>query len=247
MIEKLNDILNFLKKNRIYNKELQIRYYSSFILPYKTKEEKVISILYNIASTQSQPKINNLSEFYKFIFEDLNALNSFEDFINRINPNQQLSYESLYSGMNKQKGWGNKTSALFTKSIFHLHNEEYPNFLKIWDDAPKILNDNDKLNLPVDAVIIAIFNSIKQHNWDFKKINKLLKDKYTKLEIEIWDDLWFWGFITQEGTGTERIFKWNENKYWMLKESDKNNNKINEIKYKAYEFLQIINGNRITI
>lgn len=69
MKEKLNNIFNFLKENRMYNKQLQIKYYSSFILPYETKEEKLISIFYNIASTQSQPKINNLSEFYKFIFE----------------------------------------------------------------------------------------------------------------------------------------------------------------------------------
>lgn len=244
MKEKLNNIFNFLKENRMYNKQLQIKYYSSFILPYETKEEKLISIFYNIASTQSQPKINNLSEFYKFIFEDLNALHSFKTFINRINPNQEASFQSLYNGMNNQKGWGNKTAALFTKTIFHLHNEEYPNYLKIWNDVPKELEEKDKFYLPVDAVIIAIFAKLEQKNWDFKKINKLLTENYKELEIEIWDDLWFWGFITQEGSGIEREFKWNENKYWMLKESDKNQNKIDEIKYRAKEFLQIIETNK---
>lgn len=240
MVEKLNHIFNFLKDNRIYNKELQIKYYSSFILPYETKEKKIISIFYNIASTQSQPKINNLSEFYKFIFEDLNALNSFKTFINRINPNQQPTFESLYNGMNNQKGWGNKTSALFTKIIFHLHNDEYPSYLKIWDDAPKVLEEDDKFYLPVDSVIIAIFSRLQQQSWGFNKINKLLKENYKELDFEIWDDLWFWGFITQEGSGIVREFKWNENKYWMLKESDKNANKIDEIKQKAEEFLHII-------
>lgn len=240
MREKLADIFNFLKENRKYNKELQIKYYSSLILPFKTKEEKIVSILYNTASTQSQPKINNLSEFYKSIFEDLNSLNSFKNFINKINPNQQPSYKNLYIGMEKQKGWGSKTSALLTKTIFHLHNGEYPEYLKIWDDIPKTLKVNDEFYLPVDAVIIAIFAKLKNQNWNFNQINSLLKQNYQEIEIEIWDDLWFWGFITQEGSGVQRDFKWNENKYWILKESNKEPKIINEIKLKANEFLQII-------
>lgn len=244
MNDKLNEIFIFLKKNRIYNKELQIKFYSNSVLSFEKKEDKIISILYNIASTQSQPKIDKLAEFYKFIFEDFKALNSFKNFINRINPNQVANYENLYVGMNKQKGWGNKTSALFVKTIFHLHNDEYPENLKIWNDVPNVIANEDNFYLPVDAVIIAIFTKLKKQNWDFKKINDLLKLSYKKFEIEIWDDLWFWGFITQEGSGVERDFKWNENKYWMIKESDKNFEKIQEIKEKAEEFLQIIEKNK---
>ncbi|WP_435524452.1 hypothetical protein [Chryseobacterium indoltheticum] len=32
-----------------------------------------------------------------------------------------------------------------------------------------------------------------------------------KLDIEVWDDLWFWGFINQKGS-SDRSFEWNEGK-----------------------------------
>lgn len=144
--------------------------------------------------------------------------------------------------MKVQNGWGKKTSALFTKSIFHLHNTQYDEKLIIWEDAPKTISAEDKLYLPVDSVIIAIFNSIDAStNWNFDKINALLQQKYNGQQIEIWDDLWFWGFITQKGTGDNRVFEWNENKYWALKETDKNPNVILEIRLLCTTFLNILN------
>lgn len=246
MKEKLDEIFNFLKENRKYNKELQSKFYSSIVISHNTKEEKIISILYNIASTQSQPKIDNLASFYKFIFEESKHLNSFKDFVNRINPNKEINFLSLYEGMNNQNGWGNKTAALFTKTIYHLHNDEYHENLKIWNDVPANLSDSDKFYLPVDAVIIAIFYQLENKNWNFKQINSILEKYYKGIEIEVWDDLWFWGFITQEGSGMERNFKWNENKYWMIKESNKNAAVIEEIKYNAKLFLEILNKNKKT-
>lgn len=241
MKEKLDEIFSFLKENRKYNKDLQIKFYTNVIIPHETAEEKIISILYHIASTQSQPKINYLAEFYKLIYEDLNSIKSFEAFINKINPNKEINFHSLYEGINNQKGWGNKTAALFVKTIYHLHNGEYPENLKIWNDVPTTLSECDRFYLPVDAVIIAIFSKLEKANWDFKKINRLLENNYSGIDIEIWDDLWFWGFITQEATGTERLCKWNENKYWMIRESNKNPFVIEEIKNKANLFLEIIN------
>jgi len=144
--------------------------------------------------------------------------------------------------MKIQSGWGEKTSALFSKSIYHLHNNKYPKELKIWNDAPKKLTENDLFYLPVDAVIIAIFKNIdKSNNWTFSKINRTIKDYYSGNEIEIWDDLWFWGFITQIGTGENREMRWNLNKYWTLRESDKNPKMITEIEKKAEIFLNILN------
>lgn len=35
-------------------------------------------------------------------------------------------------------------------------------------------------------------------------------------------------------------FEWNENKYWALKESGKDKNRIEEIKLKAQEFLDFL-------
>ena len=242
MTDRIEKLFKFISDNRKYNKALQERYYRSIILPYKDEKEKIISLLYHIANTQSQPKIDKLSEFYKSIITEENSLKSFQEFVGKINPNGKSNFESVYKGMLNQKGWGPKTSALISKSIFHLHNGQYSENLKIWNDVPKLIDENDSFYLPVDAVIIAIFkkldNSIK---WDFNKINKTLETKYKGQQIEVWDDLWFWGFITQNGSGDNRAFEWNENKYWVLKESDKDKMKIEEIKNKCQEFLEIFN------
>ena len=239
MTDRIEELFKFISSNRKYNKALQERYYRSIILPYKDEKEKIISLLYHIANTQSQPKIDKLAEFYKSIITEENSLKSFKEFVIKINPNGESNFESVYKGMLNQKGWGPKTSALISKSIFHLHNGQYSEDLKIWNDVHKLIDENDSFYLPVDAVIIAIFKKLKpDKTWSFTNINSILKEKYNGQEIEIWDDLWFWGFITQNG-GENRKFEWNENKYWVLKESDKDKIKIEEIKNKCHEFLKI--------
>ncbi len=96
--------------------------------------------------------------------------------------------------------------------------------------------------MPVDSVIIAIFKKIGScQNWCFNSINLEIKKYYHGHDIEIWDDLWFWGFITQRGSGENRAFEWNENKYWVLKETDKDQKTINEIHEKAELFLSLFN------
>jgi hypothetical protein len=244
MEKTLKDLFAFLKSNRQYNKELQTRYYNAIIDPKKNTFENVVSLLYHIANTQSQPKIDKLSAFYKKIYRNKKSLDAFKGFMNVIKPQNQITadYKGVYFGMKSQSGWGDKTSALFSKSIYHLHNNEYPKELKLWNDAPKELIENDLFYLPVDAVIIAIFKKIdRRKNWTFSKINRILKEYYSENDIEIWDDLWFWGFITQVGTGENREMQWNLNKYWTLRESDKNPKMIIEIEKKAEIFLNILN------
>lgn len=242
MTESLKNIFEFLIENRIYNKELQTRYYSGIVKPQNNKLEKIVSLLYHIANTQSQPKIDYLAEFYQKIYLNTDLLNSFSGFMSVINPNgnEPNNYSGLYNGMIKQKGWGEKTSALFVKTIFHLHNNEYPNELRIWNDAPTDLEINDNFHLPVDAVIIAIFKKIQLINWNFSKVNKIIAENYSGKDIEVWDDLWFWGFISQIGTGDGRKMGWNLNKYWTLRESDKRPKMITEIKNKSEQFLNIL-------
>ncbi|MCD4792789.1 MAG: hypothetical protein K8R54_06135 [Bacteroidales bacterium] len=243
MKDTLEKLFDFLKKHRKYNKELQTRYYSSIIEPQKDTFDKVVSLLYHIANTQSQPKINNLALFYQKIYEKKDFLKSFDGFLSVIQTKKDTrnNYEGLYEGMKNQNGWGEKTSALFSKTIYHLHNNEYPKELKIWNDAPEKLIEKDIFYLPVDAVIIAIFKRIDNNqNWTFNKINKIIKRYYCGSEIEIWDDLWFWGFITQIGAGENRKMNWNLNKYWTLRESDKNPEMIDEIQQKAEFFLNIL-------
>lgn len=244
MEEKLQEIFNFLKENRSHNKAVQEGFYISAVTPYSKIEDKVINLLYEIANTQSQPKIDKLSNFFKLIQEKPNDLRTFKGFLNRISKNKELTYKNLYESLKNQSGWGRKTAALFTKTIFHLHNGNYRGDLKIWLDIPNTIEESDDFYLPVDSVIIAIFNGIKpSRNWNFDNITKVIKEYYTHEEIEAWDDLWFWGFITQKGSGEHRTFKWNENKYWMMKESDKDPIKIEEIKLKATRFIEMIKPN----
>jgi hypothetical protein len=241
MRNKLITIFNFLKSNRQYNKRLHERFYESTISSHSTTRDRVISLLYHISNTQSQPKIDKLANTYKSLINDNKCLNSFEDFITKINQKRpkSINFNSLFNGMKQQEGWGNKTSALFVKSIYHLHNNQYPEHLKIWTDVPKTIQENDEFHLPVDSVITEVFYKIdSKKTWNFELINKTLKsENFHGLDIEIWDDLWFWGFITQYGSGKNREFKWNENKYWIIKESDKSPRMINEIKIKAEEFI----------
>jgi hypothetical protein len=240
MEERLKQLFDFLITNRMYNHCLQEKFYQSVIMPYDTMPEKVIALLYNLANTQSQPRINSLAHFYRTIYKNIESLYSFNSFINLININKEIeiNYNGLYQSMKIQTGWGNKTSALFTKSIFHLHNNHYRKDLRLWDDAPSEIGENDDLFVPADIVIISIFKKLDpSRNWNFETINNQIKVFYKRQDIEVWDDLWFWGFISQNGAGDNRIFEWNENKYWALKETDKKPSTIQAIKNKTEDFL----------
>jgi hypothetical protein len=240
---KLEKIFEFLNSNREHNHNLQERFYGSVLKPFNNIPEKIISLLYHIANTQSQPKIDNLAKFFIELHENIECVNSFQSFIEYIKPKSEteINFRTLYLGMEKQSGWGKKTSALFVKTIFHLHNSEYSKDLKIWNDVPKTIEKSDEFFLPVDAVIISIFSKLNSEmKWDFDKVNTKLKAIYKEKEIEIWDDLWFWGFITQNGTGENRKFEWNVNKYWALKETDKRKTEIKIIEQKAESFLKLM-------
>lgn len=245
MDNKLKEIFDFLKSNRQYNHSLQERFYKSVIMSHDNTKDKVISLLYHIANTQSQPKIDKLANTYRLIIDDKDCLSSLTSFVTKINSERPvvISFDSLYKGMKSQDGLGNKTAALFTKSIYHLHNGQYASELRIWTDVPNAITDYDDFYLPVDAVIISLFNKLDNtKSWNFDTVNKKLKSTYTNQQIEVWDDLWFWGFITQNSSGDSRLFKWNENKYWALEASDKNSQMISEIKNKAEFFLKIISN-----
>jgi hypothetical protein len=241
---KLSSLFHFLKENRAYNKKVQSNSYNLFLAPFDSLEDKLYSALHHVANTQSQPKIDILAPFFQKVYSNKSQLHSFKTFIDFLTDkeNDVHNYESLYYGMLRQKGWGNKTSALFAKTIYHLHNGAYGFQNPIWDDAPKTIDKEEKIFLPVDAVIEAIFHSIDPSiKWNFHKINKLLQDNYSSEEMEVWDDLWFWGFINQRGSGLTREFIWNESKYWALLETEKNGVVIEEIKLKSLQFLSILN------
>ncbi len=242
----MKNLFVFLEQNQRFNIELQKKFYKRIVLSETETENKVVDLLYEVVSNQSKTSIDKIAKFFKFILENTTQLNTFEGFVKRVNPKYpNASFKNLFYGMKNQPGWGNKTAALFTKCIFQLHNESFPTEFKIWDDVPRLVKD-DKLFLPVDRVITCIFEKLNFLEYvNFKSINRFLHDEYSNEQIEIWDDLWFWGFITQKGSGKDRIHSWNENKYWILKDSDKNPNSIEEIKEKSLCFLEILNSSSL--
>lgn len=247
MKEKLDEILKFLEENKKYNQQLQKEYALGTSGLKNENFDRVIALLYDTANTQSQPKIDKLAEFFKSAYKYKNSFNSFSGFLEYLTigkVNNDKPYETLFKALRQKEGWGDKTSALFVKNILNYHhNNEYKE-LKIWNDVPN-LSKSDNLYLPVDAVILAIFNKLDPSHkpkWNFKTINKEIQNYFSNEEMILFDDLWFWGFITQRTTkdSKNREFIWNENKYWMIKEADKDSNEIQNIKRLARDFLKLL-------
>jgi hypothetical protein len=161
------------------------------VKPYDRPSEKIAALLYAVAGTQSRPKIDHLADFYRALYNNEEKLNSFEGFFSVIKPDLKIpNYQSLFEGMQGQKGWGKKTAALLTKSVYHLHSGEYGTGLRIWQDAPVSLDPGELFYLPVDSVILSIFSRLQEKQWTFSSINNTLKEhKYPPSDIEVFDDL----------------------------------------------------------
>lgn len=249
--KKLHRIFNFLNKedNRKYNKQLQEKYLYRLLSCEKSTEDKVISLCYHATKTQLQPDINKLAELYNTLYKKRNELRTMEGFIKTFDENANISYESLFNVIRRKGCFGqsaNKTSAIFVKIIYQLHNLNYcKGKFKLWNDVPKKII-NDKIYLPVDTVIETIFKRIfPNRKLGFKSINDILSEHYKPEEIEVWDDLWFWGFITQKVENVEnkeRVFKFNKEKYWNLWEANKE--EIKAIKNLSTKFIKIINDSK---
>ena len=218
---QLHHIFTFLKENRQHNDELQRYELQKAMHGAFVNREYILSLLYHAFNTQSQPKLDKSLAFFKALVHE-GSFDTMQGFVeslykiaNKPQPNT-ISYQTLYLGLTEQPGWGPKTAALFTKNIFCVHSK-WNGQLGFWEDAPAQIDSNDKLYLPVDEVILAIFREIAPSlSWDFNKINEHLFAEWNGADLEIWDDLWFWGFISQHGSGAKRIHQYNEAKLWSL-------------------------------
>lgn len=243
MKEILDRIYRFLLENRRYNRDLQERYYQGILLPRTSVKEKVVSLLYEVVNTQSMPRITNTSKFFMDLYGSGRTLNTFHDFLDYLGEDS-VTYASLFSGLRKQIGWGDKTASLFVKSIYHTHNKLYDERLTLWEDVPKEVSANDSFYLPVDTVILEIFKEIGGSRWTFTSINALLKKYYQGDQIEVWDDLWFWGYFTQKVSNGTRSLQWNPEKYWAYSCSDKSPEVIAEIEGQARAFISMLQETR---
>lgn len=243
MNKKLQDIYSFLSDNRAYNMHIQIGAYKLAMMAYENTPDKVYSLLYATLNTQSQVNMDNSASFFKLIIENPEKLNSFAGFIEVIGGNAETprDFKSLHQLLKSKSSWGDKTAALFVKAIYQTHIG-YAKELRFWEDCPTIIENDDEIYLPVDAVINFIFlqlgNPCKNN---FKQINAYLKDQIKDSDFEIWDDLWFWGFITQKSSGGKRILAFNEAKYWNLLHAPKDNKTIEKTKILAKQFIELIN------
>jgi hypothetical protein len=248
--EKLVQLFDFLKRNREFNMMVHEFEYKKALMPNYSIKENVISLLYYAVYTQSQPKLDSLFHFFKAIqkvgkFDSfkvfLNALNKIEKKSNWTNPiDESTNYNGLFHSLKNKEGWGEKTAALFAKAVFKIHNH-YDLKFGFWYDLEKGLKEDDKLYLPVDEVILTIFNTMYPNlKWNFKSINELIHANWKGEELEIWDDLWFWGFITQKTNKTGRIMEYNEAKLWSLQAIPKESYYLEKLEDLTKEFIKII-------
>jgi hypothetical protein len=252
--EKLIEIFKFISKveNRVYNQQIQLGFIETWIGDNNLQlNKKVLNLLYNIFNTQSQPNIEKGADFFKKIHKNPDYYKSFYDFCKFISGNQNLrkeeaNFQFAFQNLKELNGWGEKTSSLFLKVIYEVHNGRFIEY-SFWDDVPN-KKFTDRLYLPVDQVIDYIFKVLYEQNTDlkFESINNILYENYKNPEeILIWDDLWFWGYITQqsykeENKNKRKFVEFNEAKYWTLLNSNKDDDTIKITKIKAIEFLNLI-------
>lgn len=234
MEEKLKELYDFLEKNRQYNKQVQEGFIKSCIaIKDLSPEQKVLNLLYGVVNTQSQPKIDKIGPFFKKMYQKDSDLTSYKGFLKTLK-NESVSSDSLFELMKSQNGWGSKTAALFVKYIYIIHKDDTFETSRIWTDFS--INENE-LKLPVDAVITHIFkNSFLQEKKQstFVGINKFILNLPSEnSNVIIWDELWFWGFITQQNQKNlksqkmeRKNIKLNVNKFLCIPYMEKDIEKI---------------------
>jgi len=146
MRENLYKIFEFLKQNQNYNANIRVIEYQKSMIGCTNIEDKVRSICVFVFNTQPFPKLDKLLNF----MNSFKKLDSMEVFINQLINNTprlkqtevcningkavRVDYNILFKVLLNQKGWGEKTAALFSKIIYVIHKTacatacEKPNF-----------------------------------------------------------------------------------------------------------------------
>lgn len=237
MEKQILKIYRFLVSNRNFPLALQTKHREANLVSFTTIPEKVFSLLHDTYYTQSQPKLDKAKLFFEKVFNEKDCLSSFHQFSNFLgNYNVKTPYQSLFEGLGNQPGWGDKTSALFVKNIYYLHHLPQMSHLRFWNDVPS-LTEGDRLYLPVDAVIKDIMGRFDKTLNSFWGINEHLANYGS---MDIWDDLWFWGFFTQKGSKSPRVLEFNTGKYWLDLSTSKDKKTIEEIEQKCIEFITLL-------
>jgi hypothetical protein len=256
---KVNDIYKFLEKNHGWNNSLQIFWNKRTLSHCTSSRGRLRALLHSVVQTQSKPNIEKLMHFWKAFEEykwargliSIIDLNNFLQLQLEKDGTLELKFDDvadaplsqLFQLLKLQSGWGPKTSALFVKNVIRVHraSEAELHFLNdSLDLVGKVaLKREKRLYVPVDKVIIHIFQTHVQNNTKtFDSINHYLSTSFDCEQMLIWDDLWLWGFITQNSK-SQRVTAWNPAKFWSLQFHTK---KEEEIKCLAEKFIRIIHS-----
>lgn len=258
MEKKIASVYEFLVENQQWNANFQLLEYRRSQGFYTDPWGKIRAQLHAAAYSQSQPKLDLLMTFWQR-FEATprpkqSKNPSLDDLIKSISPGERIHgdgpWDSLFRTLKNQDGWGPKTAALFVNKVIKIHRSSENRDLHFLSEPKStflnIDKGSDRLYLPVDSVIMHIFGThfSTVAGQTFSGINKYLSKHYSPDQILIWDDLWFWGFITQHSSKNDgkadRKTRWNEAKAWSLQFLPKE--KINDIRSLAIEFARLLDS-----
>jgi hypothetical protein len=229
---KLDEIFAFLKANMHLNKAVQYQTYRNILCPNGTPKSRVQALTYAVFRQQSSPKLDSVQPLFRRLSEDLDDNCCFDDYVRLVGRvsmqpvplESPCSLELLFHSLKAAGGFGDKTAALLCKSIYDIQCQtESICSIAIWPEYR--IDSDDVLYLPVDAVIKYIFqNHLVVHRNTFENINEIVAERGKERtaadrmkDMAVWDDLWYWGFITQRSRPRiGRTTEWNEGKYWSL-------------------------------
>jgi hypothetical protein len=243
--EVVTALFAFLRHNQGINRDVQEGFVSEALSP-ATVEERALLLMHRVLQTQTLPNLDHILAFFKSITSG-RGLHSCSDFRRCVRDQalRKSTARDLSVELARCPGWGPKTAALFVRNLALIQRS--PNLHgRFWPDID-VMKD-DEVWLPVDAVIIAIFSRLspmiaRPELNNFNRINRYLRHElgYSSTEMLVWDDLWFWGFITQRSTKgqTLRAYGWNEAKYWAIPHSPKDAASIKRIQNRAEDFLSL--------
>lgn len=250
-MKQLDRLYQFLEKHHQWNLAFQTREYCRYLTHCETPKQRLITLLHMVAHTQSKPKLGLLADFWRYLegFDWDHKTPSLEDLTTAIEKAGRPStvhvgpWDRLFHSLSSVHGWGPKTSALFVKALIGLHRTALTDLYCIRDVATsQTILGSDRIYLPVDAVIRRVFRTpeLQRLGETFGPINRALyKAGYTPEQMLVWDDLWFWGFFTQNSSTNDRVMGWNEARFWGQLSSPKTDRQ--KLRNLCQGFLQIVN------
>jgi hypothetical protein len=250
---RLDRAFSFLQENTKYNQIIQNRTYRDWLCPCANVADSLSSLLFSNVTTQPLPKLDHLSHCWKKLhlhrheLGDVTDIGGLASWISKyllekqtVDPGYTVDeFKRLWVVLKNVNGWGEKTAALFIKSLINIHVDPANKDLRFLRHF-KISNLVQPY-LPVDKVIKHIFEHhfASRGSLSFTGINKELWARYSSTrDLIVWDELWFWGFITQRSRASTRITELNMSKFWAIRHAP--GDLENEVEDKAHEFIKIL-------